>query len=121
MLAVGVLAALALAACGSTATPTPTTSTTALGSVRQQECTLVGGVLANGPDPDADPVGYADAQILPLRQLQVDDAQLHRAVLQLAAAYQSYSGASRQAGPAAAVQVSKSEAAVNAICPGVAN
>jgi hypothetical protein len=121
MLAVGVLAALALAACGSTATPTPTTSTTALGSVRQQECTLVGGVLANGPDPDADPVGYADAQVLPLRQLQVDDAQLHRAVLQLAAAYQSYSGASRQAGPAAAVQVSKSEAAVNAICPGVAN
>jgi hypothetical protein len=42
-------------------------------------------------------------------------------VLQLAAAYQSYSAASRQAGPAAAVQVSKSEAAVNAICPGVAN
>jgi hypothetical protein len=119
MLAVGVLAALALAACGSTATPTPTT--TALGSVRQQECTLVGGVLANGPDPDADPVGYADAQVLPLRQLQVDDAQLHRVVLQLAAAYQSYSAASRQAGPAAAVQVSKSEAAVNAICPGVAN
>ena len=66
-------------------------------------------------------MGYADAQVLPLRQLQVDDAQLHRAVLQLAAAYQAYSAASRQAGPAAAVQVSKSEAAVNAICPGVAN
>jgi hypothetical protein len=40
---------------------------------------------------------------------------------QLATAYQVYSTATAGSAPAAAVQVSKSEVAVNAICPGVAN
>jgi hypothetical protein len=87
----------------------------------QQQCTSVGDVLSDGPDPTADPAGYAEAQVLPLRQLSLGNAHLHRAVLQLAAAYQAYSTATGSAGIAAALQVSKTEAAVNAICPGVAN
>ena len=37
-------------------------------------------MLSNGPDPDADPVGYAQAQILPLREIDTSDANLHQAI-----------------------------------------
>src|SRR5580658_9784510 len=36
-------------------------------------CRQVSAVLADGPDPDSDPVGYAEAQILPLRQVHTSD------------------------------------------------
>jgi hypothetical protein len=74
-------------------------------------------VLSDGPDPDADPVGYAEAQILPLRQLTIGDAKLHQAVLTLAGAYQAFSAGTKPGGATAALKVSKAEAAVNAICP----
>ena len=119
-LVLGALATMALAACGSSSSSS-SSQAAAVASVRQQDCTLIGGVLANGPDPAADPVGYAQAQVRPLRGLAIAEAPLHRAVLQLAAAYGAYVTATGAAAPAAAVQVSKSEAAVNAICPGVAN
>jgi hypothetical protein len=91
------------------------------GTAKQQDCTAVADVLSDGPDPTADPVGYAQAQVLPLRQLKVTDAPLRAAVTALADAYQAYSTSTGSANTAAAVQASKAEAAVNAICPGAAN
>jgi hypothetical protein len=120
VLTLSALAATALAACGSSSAP-DASSTVLNGTAMQQTCTAIGDVLSDGPDPDADPVGYAEAQVLPLRQLTITDPQLHRAVLHLAAAYQAFSTATGDAGTAAALQVSTSEAAVNTICPGVAN
>jgi hypothetical protein len=118
LLGLGLLAALA--ACSSS--PASSTSAAALyGTARQQQCTAVSDVLADGPDPDADPVGYAQAQILPLRQLKLSDTALRSAVSALASAYQVYSTSSGAVGKSAATQAAKDKAAVNAICPGAAN
>jgi hypothetical protein len=119
LLAAGAVAAASLAACSSS--PTPTSSTALYGTAAQQQCTAVADVLSDGPDPTADPVGYAEAQVLPLRQLKTTDTALRRAVARLAAAYQAYSTATGSANTAAALAASKAEAAVNAICPGAAN
>jgi hypothetical protein len=111
-------AAISLAACGSSSA---TSAAARNGTALQQQCTSVAAVLSDGPDPTADPVGYAEAQVRPLRQLQITDTALRRAVQLLATAYQTYSTTAGAAGIAAAVQASKAEAAVNAICPGAAN
>jgi hypothetical protein len=108
-------AILAVAACGSSS---PAASATILGSSLQQDCTNVADVLSDGPDPGADPVGYAQAQVLPLRQLTISDSALRRDVLALADAYQAYS-TGKGAG-ATAAQVTKAVNAVNSICPGAA-
>ncbi len=79
----------------------------------------MGDVLSDGPDPGADPVGYAQAQILPLRQLKIADAPLQRAVQALAAAYEAVSSGNGDS--VSTKQVSAAEKAVNALCPGVAN
>jgi hypothetical protein len=110
--------ALAITACGSSS---PGSSRTAvLGSTLHQECTSISGVLSDGPDPDADSVGYAQAQVLPLRQLALTDARLHQDVLRLASAYQAFSSGSGAGGTAAALAVATAENAVNSICPGAA-
>ena len=106
--------ALALAACGSASS---TSSTASLGSAVQQGCTSVADVLSDGPDPDSDPVGYAEAQVLPLRQLTISDATLHRAVLTLASAYETFSTSSTSTRAASAAAVTKAENEVNKICP----
>ena len=116
----GILAIGALAACSSSATSSAS-STALYGTSLSQQCTQVADVLSDGPDPDADPVGYAEAQVLPLRQLKLSDARLHADVLALASAYQTFSISTGSAGTAAALTVSKAEQAVNAICPGAAN
>ena len=107
--------ALAVAACGSSSAQS--SSTASLGSAIQQDCTSVADVLADGPDPDADPVGYAQAQVLPLRQLTISDATLHGAVMSLASAYQKYSTSSGSTRAADAHVVTKAENEVNKICP----
>jgi hypothetical protein len=111
--------ALALAACGSASSQT--SSTVSLGSAVQQDCTSVANVLSDGPDPDADPVGYAQAQVLPLRQLTIGDASLHHAVLTLASAYETYSTSSTSTRAASAAAVTKAENEVNKICPQAAS
>jgi hypothetical protein len=120
--AMGGLAAAAivvpLAACSSS--PNPATSTRLLGPAKQQQCTSVSNVLSDGPDPGADPVGYAEAQVLPLRQLKLTDPSLSRAVQTLATAYAAYATSTGSANTAK-LKVSKAEATVNAICPGAAN
>jgi hypothetical protein len=109
--------ALAVAACGSASSQT--SSAAALGSAVQQDCTTVSDVLSDGPDPGADPVGYAQAQVLPLRQLTISDATLHNAVLALASAYQTFSTSTSTTSTraSAALAVSKAENEVNKICP----
>jgi hypothetical protein len=78
---------------------------------------LVSDVLSDGPDPGADALGYAEAQVLPLRQLTIGDATLRSAVLSLAAAYQTFSSSGGPKRAAAALVVAKAENEVNAICP----
>jgi len=119
LLALAGLAAATVAACSSAQA---TSSGTALyGSARSQQCTAVADVLSDGPDPTADPAGYAEAQVLPLHQLRLTITPLRTAVTRLAGAYQAYAASTGAAGTAAALQVSRAEAAVNAICPGAAN
>jgi hypothetical protein len=86
----------------------------------QHACAQIGAVLSDGPDPDADPAGYAEAQILPLRQISIPDPPLRTAVRQLDTAYQQVfasNGASAAAVRAAAAASRK----VNSICPGAAS
>jgi hypothetical protein len=88
-----------------------------LGSAVQQDCTSVADVLADGPDPGSDPVGYAEAQVVPLRKLTISDATLHRAVLTLAGAYETFSTSSTSTRAASSAAVTKAENEVNKICP----
>jgi hypothetical protein len=108
--------ALALAACGGSAG----TSASAAAAPTRQSCQQIGAVLADGPDPDADPAGYAEAQILPLSQVRIADQPLKSAVGQLDSAYQQLlrSNGSSSAAVKAVAAASKK---VNAICPGAAS
>lgn len=107
---VAVICAGLLAACGSSPT-----STSALHSTCQQ----VSAVLSDGPDPDADPVGYAQAQVLPLSQIHTSDTSLRSAIAELASAYQRFVAAN--GAKAANDAVNKAADKVNAICPGSAS
>jgi hypothetical protein len=108
--------ALALAACGGSAgTPASAAATST-----SRACRQIGAVLADGPDPDADPAGYAEAQILPLRQVRIADQPLRTAVGQLDSAYRQLfrSNGSSSAAVKAVAAASKK---VNAICPAAAS
>jgi hypothetical protein len=113
-LALAPAAALLLAACGgSAAAPAAAAGT-------HQACQQIGAVLSDGPDPDADPAGYAEAQILPLRQIHITDQSLRHAVGQLDVAYQQLWTSNGQS--AAAVKaVATASQKVNTICPGAAS
>lgn len=76
-------------------------------------------VLSDGPDPGADPIGYAFAQILPLRRLHTSDSSLQTAIDDLATAYQDFY--TSKGGKLAAKAVSKASNKVDAICPGAAS
>jgi hypothetical protein len=95
----------------------PAPSASAPGSV-QEACQQVSAVLSDGPDPSVDPLGYAEAQILPLGQIRTGDASLQTAIDKLASAYrQEYAtGGAAQAERA----VAGAAAQLNAICPGAA-
>jgi hypothetical protein len=83
-------------------------------------CEQVSGVLGDGPDPDADPVGFAQAHILLLRQINTTDQALRSALSQLADANQKFvasNGESANAKEAVAVASKK----LNSICPGAAS
>jgi hypothetical protein len=82
-------------------------------------CTQVAAVLSDGPDPDADPVGHAEAQILPLRQIKTSDKALKTALGDLSSAYRSFYQANGKGSTKKAV--TKAGALVNAICPGAAS
>ncbi|HXB65746.1 MAG TPA: hypothetical protein VNV42_12830 [Solirubrobacteraceae bacterium] len=99
----------ALAACGSSSSPSSSAEV-------KRTCQQVEAVLSDGPDPTADPVGYAEAQIFPLRQIRTSDGKLHQAIDTLASAYRAYSSTD---GANAAVKDAADTAvgAINAACP----
>ena len=83
----------------------------------QAACQQVTAVLTDGPDPGTDPVGYAQAQVLPLRQIRTPNAPLTAAIATLASAYSTYAtanGASKAATATLNAAISK----INALCPG---
>jgi hypothetical protein len=77
-------------------------------------CQKVAAVLSNGPGPGVDPVGYAEAQIIQLRKLELSNGKLVEAVRDLASASQAYAKAD---GTSAKAAVRKAAKAVNTICP----
>jgi hypothetical protein len=121
VLGLAALATMALSGCGSAAHPAAaagaagTQSPAAIATTCQQ----VSAVLSDGPDPDADPVGYAEAQVDPLRLVTTHDSALQAAIVKLADAYQEFftSNGSSTAKEAVAVASSK----INSICPGAAS
>jgi hypothetical protein len=122
------LSVLLAGACSSsphaTASASPASASPASASsakaTTQATCEQIGAVLSDGPDPDADPVGYAQAQVLPLRHVTVASQTLRTVVGQLADAYQQFyssNGKSTDAKEAVAVATKK----LNSICPGAAS
>jgi hypothetical protein len=83
----------------------------------QQTCLQVDAVLSDGPDPGADPLGYAEAQILPLEQIHALDLTLGTAISTLAGAYQGYYAA-HGTGSAATSTLNTAISRINALCPG---
>ncbi len=114
-----VLVVLLVCACSSSA---PSTAKAAAGNAAATEntCQQVSAVLGDGPDPGADPVGYAEAQVIPLRRINVPDQALRTVISQLARAYQQFfasNGKSSKAKEAIAVAGKK----LNSFCPGAAS
>lgn len=89
------------------------------GATISAACTAVGAALSDGPDPVADPVGYAEAQIAPLRAIQTSDRALRAAIRDLAGAYAQVF-ASNGASSSAEGAVTAAARRVNAICTGTA-
>jgi hypothetical protein len=106
VIAVAVMCTVVLGACGSSQNSSPSPGT----------CQDVSAVLSDGPDPAFDPVGYAEAQILPLQQIHTSDQQLVRALDELVTAFQHVvdTHGSSDAKRAA----TRAEDSVNALCPG---
>lgn len=87
-------------------------------AVPKQVCQAIAAVLSDGPDPGADPVGYAEAQILPLREIHTSDKLLRVAIERLASAYQTFYGANG-VGKSAQRAVAAASKTVEGYCPGV--
>ena len=108
------LTATLLAACSSSSAP-------ARPSGARSTCQKVGDALADGPDPDADPVGYALAQIIPLRQIKAtSDQSLQTAIDKLDAAYRQFYK-DGGVGQSAKHAVTRATDKFNTLCPGVAS
>jgi hypothetical protein len=112
------VAASLVAACGSTATPAPLTTATTVPTTADI-CAKVGAALSSGPDPTTDPVGYALAQLIPLRQITGSaSGTLATALGDLAEAYQEYVASKGKSGVDKAAVI-HAAARVNSLCPGV--
>ena len=81
----------------------------------QTACQQVSAVLSDGPDSGADPVGYAEAQVLPLRQIHTSDPVLSQAIGTLADAYSSFYAANGTSGKAALTAAINR---INSLCRG---
>lgn len=106
-------AAVLLEACSSQAHP-------AAQAAPRQACDQISGALADGPDPDADPVGYAQAQVIPLSQVRTRDSALASAVSSLDRAYRQVVNSDAASSPAKQAIAAASKR-VNTICPGAAS
>jgi hypothetical protein len=83
-------------------------------------CRKLNGIFSNGPDPDADPVGYALAQIKPLGAVHTSDHAISAVLTKLVAADRSLF-TSNGSDHAAKKEIKKADAQVNKACPGVAS
>jgi hypothetical protein len=86
-------------------------------SAARQTCLQVDAVLSDGPDPGADPLGYAEAQIRPLEQIHAADPTLGTAIGTLAGAYQTYYAA-HGTGSTITSTLNTAINRINALCPG---
>jgi hypothetical protein len=82
-------------------------------------CQTLEGVLSDGPDPDADPVGYAQSQVLPLQGIHSSDTAAAGSLRQLIGGDEALVQ-SDGTDHAATVTIKKAFAAINRACPGVA-
>jgi hypothetical protein len=110
------LTMLVSACSAGTAAQSAATAGPAAPQTAQQACQQVSAVLANGPDPDADPLGHAEAQVLPLRQIRTTDATIGTAIAGLADAYSGYLAANG-AGKAATATLTAAINKINSLCP----
>jgi hypothetical protein len=83
-------------------------------------CQKIMGVLSDGPDPDADPVGYALSQILPLGQIHTSDQPVSTALHSLITADHALVK-SNGADKTAKADIKKADDSLNTACPGVAS
>jgi hypothetical protein len=79
-------------------------------------CQRVADILSDGPDPGVDPVGYALAQVLPLRQVKTTDEALHVDIENLASAYETVYKTNDKKGTEA--DVNRAGKKIDTICPG---
>ena len=107
------------AAAGSAAAGTAAAGTASTAAVHAT-CAQVSAVLSDGPDPDSDPVGYAEAQILPLGQIHTSDAQLRAAIGKLAGAYRTFFDSNGNSA-SAKLAVAAASKRINSFCPGAAS
>lgn len=101
-------ASVVLAACGGAGAGQTARSVT-------RTCQAVAAVLSDGPGQKVDPIGYAEAQILPLKALRLHDPSLSADVRRLDRAYKEVfetdgSAAARRA-------VATASARLVAVCP----
>ena len=108
---------LALSACGAGAVP-GTASGGGLAKAPQALCQKLNAVFSDGPDPDADPVGYALSQILPLTQLHSTDTAVINTVSAVVAADRSLVK-SNGSDHAATKAIKAGYAKLDQACPGV--
>ncbi len=110
---------IVLGACSGGAAKAPAPASAPTSSAVRATCSQVSAVLSDGPDPTADPVGYAEAQVLPLQQIRTPDTQLKAAINRLASAYRAFfdSGGSSSTAKLAVAAASKR---IDSFCPGAA-
>jgi hypothetical protein len=104
------LAAVPGAVAGASTVPAPRAATI------HATCEQVSDALADGPDPDVDPVGYALAQVRPLREIHTSDVSLRRDIDGLASAYETFYR--DNGGKDAKKLVTAAGKKVDKICPG---
>jgi hypothetical protein len=84
-------------------------------------CERVSDALADGPDSDADPVGYALAQVIPLRQAATSAKGSSRTAIEnLASADEAFEKANGK-GSSVTNAVKQASDRINQLCPGAAS
>lgn len=89
----------------------------AVSASTSKTCAQVGAVLSDGPDPGQDQAGYAEAQILPLRQVRGATPALRSAISDLAEAYARFFASNGKSATATRA-VAAAAAHMNKLCPG---
>ena len=110
LLGVGLLAGagVLLGACGSP-------SASEVSGTLARSCQAVAAVLSDGPGPVVDPIGYAEAQIRPLRDVRTPDRSLHQDIQRLDRAYREVFDSNDS--PASARAERSASGRLDAVCP----